>query len=72
MLDRASRGWRGLTMTPAGLRQLQDPTWLNLVFNVAADFGEGFVQVLGSIQWRPASSIGVSRRPASSKPRPVA
>ena len=25
----------------------EDPTWLNLVFNVAADFGEGFVQVLG-------------------------
>ena len=24
VLDRASRGWRGLTMTPAGLRQLQD------------------------------------------------
>ncbi|MDP9398327.1 MAG: hypothetical protein M3P96_11145 [Actinomycetota bacterium] len=24
MLDRASRGWRGLTMTPAGLRLLQD------------------------------------------------
>lgn len=24
MLDRASRGWRGLAMTPAGLRQLQD------------------------------------------------
>lgn len=23
VLDRASRGWRGLTMTPAGLRQLQ-------------------------------------------------
>jgi hypothetical protein len=51
---------------------LLNPTWLNLVFNVAADFGEGFVQVLGSIQWRPASSIGVSRRPASSMPRPVA
>ena len=24
VLDRASRGWRGLAMTPAGLRQLQD------------------------------------------------
>ena len=24
VLDRASRGWRGLTMTPAGLRLLQD------------------------------------------------
>ena len=24
VLDRASRGWRGLTMTAAGLRQLQD------------------------------------------------
>jgi transposase-like protein len=24
VLDRASRGWRGLTMTPAGLRQLHD------------------------------------------------
>jgi hypothetical protein len=24
VLDRASRGWRGLSMTPAGLRQLQD------------------------------------------------
>jgi putative transposase len=24
VLDRGSRGWRGLTMTPAGLRQLQD------------------------------------------------
>src|SRR6266545_8017154 len=24
VLDRAFRGWRGLTMTPAGLRQLQD------------------------------------------------
>jgi hypothetical protein len=24
VLDRASRGWRGLTTTPAGLRQLQD------------------------------------------------
>jgi putative transposase len=24
VLDRASRGWRGLTMSPAGLRQLQD------------------------------------------------
>ncbi|MCV7147947.1 transposase [Mycobacterium riyadhense] len=24
VLDRASRGWRGLTMAPAGLRQLQD------------------------------------------------
>jgi putative transposase len=24
VLDRASRGWRGLTMTPAGVRQLQD------------------------------------------------
>jgi len=24
VLDRASRGWRGLTMTPAGLRHLQD------------------------------------------------
>jgi len=24
VLDRASRGWRGLTMTPAGLRELQD------------------------------------------------
>jgi transposase-like protein len=24
VLDRASRGWRGLTMTPAGLRQLED------------------------------------------------
>ena len=24
VLDRASAGWRGLTMTPAGLRQLQD------------------------------------------------
>ncbi|ARR77773.1 transposase, mutator type [Mycobacterium intracellulare subsp. yongonense] len=24
VLDRASRGWRGLTMTPAGMRQLQD------------------------------------------------
>jgi putative transposase len=24
VLDRASHGWRGLTMTPAGLRQLQD------------------------------------------------
>jgi hypothetical protein len=51
---------------------IDGPAWLNLVFNVAADFGEGFVQVLGSIQWRPASSIGVSRRPASSMPRPVA
>ena len=25
VLDRASRGWRGLTMTPQGLRLLQDP-----------------------------------------------
>ncbi|VAZ69655.1 hypothetical protein LAUMK40_05818 [Mycobacterium kansasii] len=24
VLDRASRGWRGLAMTPAGVRQLQD------------------------------------------------
>jgi hypothetical protein len=24
VLDRASRGWRGLTMTPKGLRLLQD------------------------------------------------
>jgi hypothetical protein len=24
VLDRASRGWRGLTLTPAGLRLLQD------------------------------------------------
>ncbi|GGN88124.1 hypothetical protein GCM10011579_081610 [Streptomyces albiflavescens] len=24
LLDRASRGWRGFTMTPAGLRTLQD------------------------------------------------
>jgi hypothetical protein len=24
VLDRASRGWRGFTMTAAGLRQLQD------------------------------------------------
>jgi len=24
VLDRASRGWRGFTMTPAGLRLLQD------------------------------------------------
>jgi putative transposase len=24
VLDRASRGWRGLTMTPQGLRLLQD------------------------------------------------
>jgi putative transposase len=24
VLERASSGWRGLTMTPAGLRQLQD------------------------------------------------
>jgi putative transposase len=24
VLDRASKGWRGLTMTPAGLRRLQD------------------------------------------------
>jgi hypothetical protein len=24
VLDRASRGWRGLTMTPSGLRLLQD------------------------------------------------
>jgi hypothetical protein len=24
VLDRASRGWRGFTMTHAGLRQLQD------------------------------------------------
>jgi len=24
VLDRASAGWRGFTMTPAGLRQLQD------------------------------------------------
>ncbi|MGO9292769.1 MAG: hypothetical protein ACLP52_02615 [Streptosporangiaceae bacterium] len=24
ILDRASRGWRGFTMTAAGLRQLQD------------------------------------------------
>ncbi|EUA44537.1 hypothetical protein I552_4310 [Mycobacterium xenopi 3993] len=24
MLDRASAGWRGFTMTPAGLRLLQD------------------------------------------------
>jgi putative transposase len=24
VLDRASRGWRGLTMTPAGLRLLHD------------------------------------------------
>jgi putative transposase len=24
VLDRASAGWRGLTMTPAGLRLLQD------------------------------------------------
>ena len=23
-VDRASRGWRGLTITPAGLRRLQD------------------------------------------------
>ena len=25
VLDRASRGWRGLTMTPKALRRLQDP-----------------------------------------------
>jgi len=24
VLDRASKGWRGLTMTPKALRQLQD------------------------------------------------
>jgi hypothetical protein len=37
VLDRASAGWRGFTMTPAGLRRLQDlrrqlldpPAWLH-------------------------------------------
>jgi putative transposase len=25
VLDRASRGWRGVTQTPTGVRSLQDP-----------------------------------------------
>jgi hypothetical protein len=28
-------------------KKVRDPTWLNLVFNAVADFGEGFAHVVG-------------------------